>query len=157
MLLEETFTLILADLRDHARYESLNPHLAKGFAFLHRSDLGELENGRHEIEGDNVFAIVDRGMGRGQADSPLEFHRRYLDIQYVFKGIDLIGWSPIENCRNLKSDFDADRDLGFYEDRPGTWCRVAAGMFAIFFPNDAHAPLGGSGPIHKIVVKVAVT
>ncbi len=146
--------MILADLRDHARYESLNPSLRSGFEFLHRSDLAKLADGRHDIDGDNVFAIVDRGMGRGQVDSPLEFHRRYLDIQYVVKGIDLIGWSPIQDCRHLKSDFDAERDLGFYDDRPGTWCRVAAGSFAIFFPTDAHAPLGGTGPIHKVVVKV---
>ena len=148
--------MILADLRDHARYHPLHRRLAPGFEFLLRSDLQELADGRHDIDADDVFAIVDRGMGRGQVDSPLEFHRRYLDIQYVVRGIDLIGWSPTTDCRHEKSDFDADRDLGFYADRASTWCRVPAGKFAIFFPTDAHAPLGGTGPIHKVVVKVAV-
>ena len=33
---------------------------------------------------------------------------------------------------------------------------VSSGAFAIFYPEDAHAPLATSGPIHKAVVKVAV-
>jgi len=31
-----------------------------------------------------------------------------------------------------------------------------AGSFAIFFPEDVHAPLGTDGFIHKVVIKVAV-
>src|SRR5690606_33531993 len=96
------------------------------------------------------------GFGRGQADSPLEYHRRYLDIQYVVHGTDLIGWQPTGDCRYEQAAFDVERDIGFFVDRPGTWCRVPAGYFAIFYPEDAHAPLGGTGPVHKVVVKIAV-
>jgi len=151
----ERLPLILADLRDHAHYHALHARFPAGFEFLLRSDLSELASGRHEIDGVDLFAIVDRGIGRGKADSPLEYHQRYLDIQYVVSGIDLIGWMPSAECRHLKSPFDADRDLGFFADRPGTWCRVPAGTFAIFYPHDAHAPLGSTGPIHKVVLKVA--
>lgn len=148
--------MILAKLTDAGRYSTLLPSLEAGFDFLRQPGLAELANGRHEIDGERVFAIVAREMGRGKAYSPLEYHRRYLDIQYVVRGVELIGWSPFEDCGHTRDAFDLEKDLGFFLDRPGCWCRVAAGSFAIFFPEDAHAPLAGMGPIHKVVVKVAV-
>jgi biofilm protein TabA len=148
--------VILAHLNDADTYAPLQAGLELGFRFLSRDDLARLPNGRHEIDGDRVYAIVARELGRGRADSPLEFHRRYLDIQYVIRGLDIIGWLPVAECRRNKQAYDAEHDLGFFLDRPGTWCRLPAGNFAIFFPEDAHAPLAGSGPIHKVVVKVAV-
>lgn len=146
--------MIIAKIQDAHRYAAINDRLRSGFDFLRQPDLSALADGRHEIDGDDVFAIVARGIGRGQADSPLEFHRRYLDIQYVVSGLDLIGWLPLSECKHPAGEFDTERDLGFVADRPATWLRVSPEGFAIFFPEDAHAPLGGSGPYHKVVVKV---
>jgi beta-galactosidase beta subunit len=47
-------------------------------------------------------------------------------------------------------------DIEFYANSPTVWLAVPAGSFAIFFPDDVHAPLGTDGFIHKIVIKVAV-
>ena len=118
--------------------------------------MAHLSDGRHEIDGDNVFALVARGQGRGPLDSPLEFHRRYLDIQYVVSGQEAIGWLPTQQCVDVKCEYLPDQDIGFFLDRPKSWIAVAPGNFAVFFPSDAHAPLGGSGPFHKVVVKVAL-
>ena len=148
--------MILASLSDAATYSPLHTGLGLGFEFLARDDLARLPDGRHAIDGERVFAIVARTLGRGRADSPLEFHRSYLDIQYVVRGTDIIGWMPTSECRLIKQAYSPESDLGFFLDRPGTWCRLATGNFSIFFPEDAHAPLAGTGPIHKVVVKVAV-
>ncbi len=148
--------MIIATLAEASKYTPCSPSLEVGFDFLRRHDLAELPSGRHEIDGERVFAIVAREMGRGKADSPLEFHRRYLDIQYVVSGTEIIGWQPASRCRFPTGDFDSERDLGFFSDSPATWCVLKPGDFAIFFPEDAHAPLAATGPIHKIVVKVAV-
>ncbi len=148
--------MIVATLAEASKYFSCSPGLAQGFEFLRRSDLTELDNGRHAIDGDRVFAIIARELGRGKVDSPLEYHRRYLDIQYVVSGTEIIGWQSASRCRHADALFDADRDLGFFRDRPATWCVLQPGDFAIFFPADAHAPLAGSGPVHKVVVKVAI-
>ncbi len=148
--------MILGNLADSGRYAAVHPGLAAGLEFLQRGDLASLVDGRYEIAGEQIFAIIARDLGRGQADAFLEFHRRFIDIQFVVSGVDLIGWQPTDQCRRVKQAYDADRDLGFYCDRPGTWCRVPAGSFAVFFPEDAHAPLGCTGPVHKVVVKVAV-
>lgn len=147
--------MILSSLGHWQRYAT-NSSLEAGFRFLLRPDLHELPDGVHPIQDDQLFAVIWRGLGRGKEDSPLEYHRRYLDIQYVLSGFDLIGWQKIEECRRPSGNFDPEKDLGFFADHPKFWMPVAGGEFAIFYPEDAHAPLGGSGPIHKVIIKAQV-
>lgn len=148
--------MILDRLVNADRYLNLHPGLAGGFNFLRRDDLRKLADGRHDLDGDRLFALVARDQGRGREKSLLESHRRYFDIQFVVEGADCIGWMPTADCQRISSPYDADRDIGFYFDRPETWLAVPAGAFAIFHPEDAHAPLATTGPVHKVVVKVAV-
>jgi len=67
-----------------------------------------------------------------------------------------MGWKSRPLCETPDGDYDADKDVEFFADRPDAWTAVGAGAFAIFFPEDAHAPLVGTGELHKIVVKIAV-
>ena len=57
-----------------------------------------------------------------------------------------------------KLDYDADKDFWLFSDRPKLWCPVPPGVFAIFFPEDVHAPLAAAPAtaLRKAVVKVAV-
>ena len=147
--------MILARLEDARRYEPLHPLFAKGLEFLRSPDLKELPDGKHEIDGERLFAVIWRGLGKGQADAVLEWHRQYIDIQYVISGIDQIGWLATRLCRREKQAYDAEADLQFFSDRPATWITVNGGTFTILYPEDAHAPLATTGPIHKVVLKIA--
>ncbi len=149
--------IVILDLLATAeKYRHLAPRLAGGFDFLTRSDLSQLPDGRHSIDGDELFAVVAREMGRGRASAPLEFHRRYVDIQYVASGHEVIGWRPCPTCKQPRGDYNEHNDIGFYSDPPATWLDLQPGTFAVFFPHDAHAPLAGEGAVHKVVVKVAI-
>jgi biofilm protein TabA len=148
--------MIVDDLARSARYEGLHPLFGQAFGFLRRPDLAALPDGKHAILDDRLFVLVARGQGRGREQSPLESHRRYIDIQYVVAGSDQIGWLPTPACQRVSDPYYAGKDIGFFFDRPPTWLALSPGQFAIFFPEDAHAPLGGEGPAHKAVVKVAV-
>ena len=148
--------MILDTLPRADQYAALHRRFAAAFAFLRGSHLASLPDGRHTIAGDDLFALVARDRGRGREQSPLEAHRRYLDIQYVVTGSDLIGYLPLADCQRISSPYDLQRDIEFYFDRPTTWLTVNAGMFALFYPHDAHAPLAAEGEVHKVVVKVAV-
>ncbi|MDO9366641.1 MAG: YhcH/YjgK/YiaL family protein, partial [Methylotenera sp.] len=85
-----------------------------------------------------------------------ECHRKYIDIQLVLDGIDEMGWKPLADCLNPVSDFNAASDIQFFHDTPATWVPTPANTFCIFFPEDTHAPLVATQPIHKIVFKIAV-
>lgn len=148
--------MILDRLEQCARYVPLYPGLDAAFRFLRETDLAGLAPGRHSIDGDRLYASVDAMDGRGRAGAVLEAHRRYLDVQYTVAGDEEIGWRALAGCAHPRAPFDEARDIVFYDDAPESWLAVPPGTFAIFFPDDAHAPLAGRGPLKKVIVKVAM-
>src|SRR5512135_223723 len=135
--------MILDALNHSDRYLALHPLFAAAFAFLHGTDLHALEAGRHAIDGERLFAIVEACPGRARTEARLECHRRYIDIQLVLEGVDEMGWKPLADCRDPATDYDAVRDIRFFDDAPASWVATPAGAFCVFFPEDAHAPLVG--------------
>ena len=148
--------MILDSLQAAGRYTVLHPGFKTALAALRDTDWRGVPLGRRDIDGDRLFALVARDAGRGHAGAPLESHRKYIDIQYVALGTDEMGWRALADCRRVKSEYDAGRDILFFADEPATWFSVNSGELAIFFPTDAHAPLAGSGNPLKVVMKVAV-
>jgi biofilm protein TabA len=148
--------MIIDTLDNSARYSHLHPMFAAAFAFLRTTDLAAAVAGRRELQGDRLTVSIDHVAGVGRDRARLEAHRRHIDIQVAFEGVDEIGWRPLNECRAVEEPYDPDRDIGFWSDRPDGWIRLRPGRFAIFFPEDAHAPLAGSGTVHKAVIKIAV-
>lgn len=147
--------MILDVLTNAAKYTAFKNGLSEGFGFLDQPELAELADGKYEILGDRLYAIVTHENGRCAEESRLEGHRKYIDIQYVISGDESMGWAPREGLVNAV-EYDKEKDLEFFEGAPESIVRVPAGSFAVFLPDDAHMPLIGSGPIHKVIVKVAV-
>jgi len=148
--------IIINKLQHAERYFKMHPAFEKAFMFLRQNGLAELPAGRHEIDGDRLFCIISKGPGRSRAEAKLEAHRKYIDIQYVIAGTDEMGFKPTADCKVIDTEYDADKDIEFFKDKPDSWTQVPAGSFVIFFPQDAHAPLVSSGEIHKAVLKIAV-
>lgn len=148
--------MILDTLAQADRYLALHPLFARAFEFLRSTDLGALAPGQHAIDDVRLFAIVEEGTGRTRAEAKLECHRRYIDIQLVLAGLDEMGWKPLAECMDPATEYDAARDIRFFNDAPASWIATPAGSFCLFFPDDAHAPLVSDGRIRKVVVKIAV-
>jgi len=152
--------MILASLSESDRYHALHPLFARAFAFLRETDLMALEPGVHTVQGDAIFAIVEACPGRTRAEAKLECHRRHIDIQLVLEGVDEMGWKPLAECVEPATDYDAARDIRFFNDAPASWIATPPGSFCLFFPEDAHAPLvstlkgTSAGMIRKVVVKI---
>jgi biofilm protein TabA len=148
--------MIIDRLENAAATAPLAPGLRRGLQWLRRTDLLALPEGRHDIEGDRLFALVQEYTTRGAADCRWEAHRRYTDIQYVVVGVERMGYTNITHASEQQS-YDAERDVTFFD--PGTdFVTVHAGMFVIFAPEDVHAPGGAAGEaqvVRKIVLKVA--
>jgi biofilm protein TabA len=148
--------MILDSLSQADRYADLHPLFPQAFAFLQSSTVGKLDAGIHEIDGKKLFVSISKGPQRGREKSPLESHRKYIDVQFVIEGTDEIGWRPRGACQEVATPYDTEKEVGFWGEKPWCWLSVPAGHFAIFFPEDAHAPLAGEGHLFKAVVKVAI-
>jgi YhcH/YjgK/YiaL family protein len=147
--------MILDTLGNAAKYTGLKMGISEAFGFLDQPGLADLPDGRHEILGDRVYAMIAHEKGLKASDALLEGHRKYIDIQYVISGDESMGWAPRGGLVS-STEYDAEKDLEFFEGEPDSLMRVPPGSFAVFLPTDAHLPLIGNGPIHKVVVKVAV-
>lgn len=145
--------MIIDALANASRYASLHPAFARAFAFLSANKTPA--NGRHALDGDRLYLLVSDNDGRG-TEATLEAHRAYIDIQIALDGLEEIGWRPVAECRHPIDVFDTAKDVIFFEDRPRVWIPLPHDHFAIFFPDDAHAPLGGRGRIRKAVMKIAM-
>jgi len=148
--------MILDTLENFYNYRSLNTGFDKVIEFILRKDLKELPVGKYEIEGEKIFTIVDKGVGRKKEDSQLETHEKYIDIQLVLSGVDNMGWKAKAGCKLPSTDYDPKKDLQFFKDLPDIWFPCQNGMFIIFFPEDAHMPMISSDELHKVIVKVLV-
>ena len=148
--------MILDTLENLGCYERVHSALPRALAFLRRPDLKELAPGRHELDGERVYAMIACGPGRTRAEGLLEVHRRYIDIQLVLSGTDEMGWKPLADCRQPSGVYDPDSDAQLFADTPDAWVLVGPGQFALFLPEDAHLPMVGDGEILKAIAKIAV-
>jgi len=156
--------MILDTLATADRYTSLHPAFARAFAYLRDANWAELlsaaegaarHSTRHAIDGDRVYVSIDHVDGRGREAARLEAHRRYIDVQFTIDGHEEIGWKPLGDCAVTAIAYDDAKDVMVFSDRPDSWLSLPAGHFAIFFPDDAHAPLAGRGTLKKAIVKIA--
>jgi YhcH/YjgK/YiaL family protein len=136
-------------------YTKLHPRFADAIAFLRETNWADIADGRHPIDGDELFVLVETSNGKGREGGVLESHLARIDIQLCLSGSERIGWKPTPEC-TVKTPFQPGGDIAFYHERPETWLELPPGTFAILFPADAHAPGSGDGPFRKAVVKVRV-
>jgi biofilm protein TabA len=148
--------MILSTLASADRYATLHPLFQRAFDYIRDTDLFNMAPGRHNIVGESLIIIVEHAQGKPKEHARLEAHRRYIDIQLVLDGDEVMGWKPLTDCLNPVSEHSEDRDIRFFDDAPASWVAVPPDHFCIFFPEDAHAPLVGSGKIRKVIFKVAV-
>lgn len=149
--------MILDRLSSADSYRSLAPRLWQGLEFLRNTDLQQLELGRHDLDGDRLYVMVQEYATKLPADCVYEAHRKYCDIQTLASGTEQIGWAHLAHMRESVV-YQADRDVAFFEGQ-GDLFTLTPGMFAIFFPHDVHMPCvqaATASEVKKIVVKVAI-
>ena len=148
--------MILDTLDNYHLYQSINERIAKGFDFLRNTDLDAFAYGRHDIEGDTIFALVQEYQTKPLAECKLESHKKYIDIQYMIRGEEFMGVTTKNNQKILEQD--EDKDYTFYEGTTSL-VRVSKEMFIIFFPDDLHQPCvqtESAAEVKKVVIKVLI-
>lgn len=148
--------MIFSALSQSDRYASLHPLFQHAFDYIRGHDLYAMAPGRYPIIGDDLIAIVEQVPAKTKDQARLEAHRKYIDIQLVLDGDESMGWKPLADCLNPVSEHSEERDIRFFHDAPASWIAVPPDHFCIFFPEDAHAPLLGTGSIRKVIFKLAV-
>jgi len=151
--------MIIDALENINRYDALHPSFPKAISYLLATDLAELEIGKFDVDGAAVKAIVSDKPGKKAEESlaGFECHNQYIDIQVCIRGNETIGWKPRNACQLPKGTYNEAKDVQFFDDQPDLFFQLINGQFAIFFPEDVHAPMiGGVEPIKKLVLKIKI-
>jgi YhcH/YjgK/YiaL family protein len=149
--------MIIDSIKNADRYLSLHPLFKKAFEYIRSQDFTSLEVGKYEIA-DGLLAIVSNKEAMTQEESVLKFecHNKNIDIQLCIKGNESIGWKPRADCKSQKGEYNQEKDVLFFNDSPDMYFQLKDEQFAIFFPEDVHAPMIGEGLIKKMVIKVRI-
>jgi biofilm protein TabA len=148
--------MIIDSLENAYKYTDLHPSFAKAFQFVNHTNLDTFEAGKYEIDGKDLHAAVSLKEGVKAAEAKYEAHDLYIDIQVCPAGSETIGWKPRKKCSDIKTPYNPEKDVTFYNVEPDTYFTLQAGQFVIFFPEDVHGPMIGEGPVKKLVVKVKI-
>lgn len=150
--------MIIDDLVNAKKYFCLHPSFAEAFEYINSQDLDSLEPGTYVIKTDSIKAIVSNNPGKTKEISTAKFecHNQNIDIQLCLNGKETIGWKPRGSCTQQKDEYNPEKDVAFYNDTPDMYFQLTNNQFAIFFPEDVHAPMIGDGNIKKVVIKVKI-
>ncbi|MDI6756258.1 MAG: YhcH/YjgK/YiaL family protein [Thermodesulfobacteriota bacterium] len=149
--------MIIDRIENASMYYGVNKRLAAAFDYLKNTDFSKIEPGKYEIDGSHVFALVQQYETKLKEKGRWEAHRKYMDLQYVFKGLELFGYSHLEDLKAI--DYDEGKDFLTLEGQ-GNFFTIRARTFLILAPQDAHMPgiaVSSPQPVMKVVVKVSVT
>ncbi len=147
--------MIIDTLQNASKYFTVHPLFAKAFEYIDQTDLANAADGKADIA-EGLKAIFSNAPGK-TADASLakfECHDKNIDIQLCINGVETIYWKPREKCVAPNGDYNAEKDVRFFSDAPDMSFQLTNGQFAIFFPEDVHAPMIGEGNIKKLVIKV---
>ena len=137
-------------------YTAMGDKYVKAFAFIENAMKNGVETGRHDIDGDEVYANVSAY--ETKADGVYEAHKNYIDLQFVLEVHEQIFWKNIKDCEITK-EYEADGDYMLLNAEEPVVLDMPAGSFAILYPEDVHAPgraYRAASAVKKIVVKIKV-
>jgi YhcH/YjgK/YiaL family protein len=145
--------MIIDSLNNVGFYLTFNAAVKEALDFI-KTKLSSLsEERRYEIN-ENMYAVVETSRPKKISEQKLEVHRKYIDVQYIIDGYDVIGHKSLANCKEIYKDYEEVKDIAFFNDRPDFDVVLNSGSFAVFFPQDAHAPLCGKTAVKKCIVKI---
>lgn len=146
--------MVIDTLDNLSKYESMNPLFKDVVKFINSNDLNNMEDGVHQIKGTDLFVNITVAKGKEPDAAVLETHREMIDIQLPLSTAETYGYTPL--CDLPEAEYNAEKDITKIPDLPAqSYVTCQPGMFAIFFPQDGHAPcISSESEIRKAIFKV---
>ena len=149
--------MIIDKIENADLYKNLGERIKRSIDYIRGTDLKKLQPGKYEVDADNIFALISEYQTKTEAEGKLEAHKKYIDVQYVIAGEELMGYAPLGNQQTLEA-YKEENDIIFYKGEK-VFIKVTEGMFAIFFPEDVHMPgisVNQKSLVKKLVIKVKI-
>jgi YhcH/YjgK/YiaL family protein len=150
--------MILDTIENKDLYTALSPRIKASFKYLAETDFSLLAPGRYDIDGSNIYALVQEYQTIPKEQGKWECHKDYIDIQYVLSGTEQIGYGNIEGMK-IQTEYNPEKDIAFLSGN-GDYLTIGKDTYCIFFPNDAHQPKiavnNNPEKVRKVVIKIKI-
>ncbi len=147
--------MVLDKLSNSEKYYGLGEKIKKALIYIKENDFDKIADGKYEIENEKIFASVTRYESKLMEKGLWETHRKYIDVQYVARGREKMGYAPMAKL-NVSQEYLDEKDMTRLTGE-GNFFLAEEGMFAIFYPSDGHMPgmaVASPEKVLKVVVKV---
>jgi len=136
--------------------------ILKAVSLIESLNFSALPDSVFEIEGNHFYSTVSSYQTAADfKERPAEAHRKYLDLQYVIYGKEIIGFADYSNIKKIRSEYNPERDIELFDSIDNEcFFELMQNNYAIFFPEDVHRPgLNKNNPsnIRKIVFKILIS
>lgn len=149
--------MIFDTIENLEKYSIIHPYIKEVAAFLKKNIAENLQNGKHNLVGDNLFVSVNEYVTKEQRDVKWEKHNVYADIQLVTKGAEQIGYANAKNLE-ITEPYNTQKDIAFYKGN-GDYLTLTPGTFILLFAGEAHRPgviAGKICEVKKLVFKIKI-
>lgn len=145
------------NLRDEKAFSQI---ILEGLSYLKNEEWSKKENGKYEIKGQDMFIIISEYETTPEELKKPEVHKKYIDIQYIFEGEEIIKAVADTEENKVFSEYNEKNDIMFYESASEEATLIMTpGTFAVFYPSDVHKPgcnYKGVSKIRKAVLKISI-
>ena len=147
--------MIFDTLKNCDKYFSVHPAFEKAFEFIKKAINENLEIGKYELDGKNLYALVQEYEPKAPNDK-YEGHRNYIDIQFIISGDETMDCAHISKCEEIVP-YNPEKDVAFFNcNKEFLHLECSANDFAVYFPEDIHKPgiKHNADKVRKVVVKI---
>ena len=156
---ERDVKMILDTIENTHLYLGLNARFSKAFEILTDKTLSQKQDGKYAVDGENIYYTIQRYTTKPLNEGKLEAHRKYIDIQFLLEGQEILGYAPLKGLTTAE-EYNPQKDIAFFNTpKEITKVILEPGLFCILFPDDAHLPccqLAGPAEVRKVVIKVRI-
>ena len=146
--------MICDRIENFGKYRTLHRQFEDVALFLESEPLPARSDGRHSVNNDGAYVVIEEYQTQAISDCFIECHRKYIDVQVMIQGVERMGVGLKSDC--AASAYDPERDFQKLEG-PIDLLSFREGSFMIFYPEDAHMPkvrFEESASVRKAVFKV---
>lgn len=151
--------MFIGTLAHWAEHKKVLPAaIVKAVDAVRSQNISTLAAGRYEIDGSQMFFMVQEMNSRRLEDTRSEAHQQYADVQIVLNGPERYGVAPPDAALVATEDRLDEKDIAFYPDPANeSFVDMGSDMFAVFYPGEFHRPacsVSQTVALRKIVIKV---
>ena len=146
--------MILDNIKNIENYKGLSDNFDKAIDYLTKENLDDLEVGKYEICGDDVFVMIQEYETKSIEDGKYEMHKNFIDIQLILSGEELIGYADVDDLTQT-NEYNELKDKQNFKGE-GQLHSLTKGMFGVYFVGEGHKPSINNSKfnVKKAVVKI---